>query len=218
MQRIFITGTDTNVGKTYVSVLLLEKLRQLNLNTVALKPIASGAIQTQEGLRNEDALKLQQAASIALPYELVNPIVLTEAIAPHIAYERQFQSKLTLAILQQASASSLARNADWQIIEGAGGWFTPLNEKETLADFAAENQCEIILVVGLRLGCLNHAMLTAQAIRAKGCRLRAFVANRIDPDFLEWKENLEYLQDTLQAPCWGVIPQHGGVESLWEFN
>lgn len=205
MQTYFITGTDTEVGKTTISVALLKHFQQQGKTTIGLKPIASGAEIIDGQFRNEDGLKLQQAATEKLPYDVVNPICLNAAIAPHIAASQQGVS-VSVDRLQQACAANLALEADIRLVEGAGGWFVPLGVNETLADFVCANQWPVILVVGMRLGCINHALLTAAAIQQAGLKLAGWVANCIEPSMPVLEENITTLQERIDAPCWGVVP------------
>ena len=204
-KRFFVTGTDTDAGKTFVTVLLLEALKARGLSTLALKPVAAGCDEVDGELRNDDALKLQAAMTVALPYQQVNPIALKAAIAPHIAAEEEGR-RLTVDRLAGLIRGALMTPVDVTLIEGAGGWLVPLNERETLANLVKELQLPVILVVGIRLGFLNHALLTAQAIAAAGLPLAGWVANCIDPNAVRVEENIRTLQAMLPAPCLGVIP------------
>ncbi|MCL4409047.1 MAG: dethiobiotin synthase, partial [Gammaproteobacteria bacterium] len=167
----FVTGTDTDCGKTSVSELILELFARSGYRTLAMKPVAAGCEITAEGLRNSDALKLQAAATIKLPYEAVNPIALAPAIAPHIAAE-QFGVEVKVEDLVEHWQKLQAQDADLMLTEGAGGWLVPLNERESFQDFVQQTGQDVILVVGMKLGCLNHALLTVAAIEAAGLKLR----------------------------------------------
>ena len=203
--KFFIAGTDTDVGKTLIATGLLAAAQQRGLSTVAIKPVAAGCEQTAEGLRNDDALQLQQAMSLPLPYEQVNPVALQPAIAPHIAAE-QAGKRLLLSQLAGYCQGVLMQPADMALVEGAGGWRVPLNRMETLAGLAKTLNIPVILVVGVRLGCINHALLTAEAIAADGVALAGWVASRLDPHMPCYQENLTALQARLQAPCLGEVP------------
>jgi dethiobiotin synthetase len=203
--KIFITGTDTNIGKTYISTLLLKKFNQQGYSTLGIKPIASGCENINGKLVSADALALQQASSIKLPYELINPIALQPAIAPHIAATQQ-NIKLTSHLLREKCEAALNYPAQVTIIEGAGGWHTPLNDNETLADFVTLMKWNVILVVGIRLGCLNHALLTYQAMLQAKVPLLGWVANCLDPSMEAQQENIETLQRYLTIPCLNVVP------------
>lgn len=203
--RFFVTGTDTGVGKTYVSCLLLEAFKQQGLKTIALKPIAAGCETVDGQRRNDDALQLQQQMTETLSYEEINPFALEAAIAPHIAAANEGRRLLVSRIAGMVRGASM-QPADVTLVEGAGGWYVPLNDKETLADLVRELQLPVILVVGMRLGCLNHAILTARAIYRDGLRVAGWVANCIEPDMPELEANIQTLKTLLSAPCLGVIP------------
>lgn len=201
-QGIFITGTDTGVGKTLVSRAILLALKKAGLRTLGMKPVATGSEVTPQGLRNDDALRLQQASSVTVPYEDANPYVFAPAVAPHLAAAAE-GTHIDLQRLQTAY-TKLSAQADTVIVEGAGGWRLPLGQGRFLSEFAETLALDVVLVVGLRLGCLNHAVLTAEAItRAGRCRLLGWVANQIDPNFPLLQENLDSLKELLAAPCLG---------------
>lgn len=205
VQGVFVTGTDTEVGKTWVSAALLAALRARGLSTAAMKPIASGSERDANGdLRNEDALALQGAASVAMPYERVNPYAFEPPIAPHLA-AADVGVRMDVASLC-AQARRMATEADVVVVEGVGGWAVPLDERQSLHDLAQGLDWPVILVVGLRLGCLNHALLTAEAISHRGLRLAGWVANAIDPDFARLDDNVATLRERLAAPLLGHIP------------
>jgi len=201
----FITGTDTGVGKTYVACALLRAAQATGLSTLGLKPIASGCEFIDQQWRNEDALALQQSATLKFPYEKINPIALPLAIAPHLAAKAK-SVNLSVELLMQHHNKLLPLPADFTLIEGAGGWLVPLNATETLADFVAAVKIPVILVVGIRLGCINHALLTAQAIHAYQLPLVGWVANCIDPNNQQQSDIIASLTTRLDAPCLGVIP------------
>jgi len=198
----FVTGTDTGVGKTAVSCGLLAAAAAKGLRTAAVKPVAAGC---DENCQNEDALYLQAAMTGDLEYSQINPVALEAAIAPHIAAQLEGKS------LQASRLAGLCRGvmlggADLLLIEGAGGWRVPLNPRETLADLAIELQVGVIMVVGMRLGCINHALLTAEAIQRDGLQLVAWVANQPGPRMDRHEENLETLVQLLPAPLLGDVP------------
>ncbi|WP_101675478.1 dethiobiotin synthase [Alloalcanivorax mobilis] len=173
----FITGTDTEVGKTWVSCRLLERAREAGLKCYGLKPVAAGCEATAEGLRNEDAVNLMASSSVTLPYEVVNPVALKAAIAPHIAAAQE-DRRITLSQLAGYVRGALnSHPADLVLVEGAGGWRVPLNDREMLSGLAKELALPVIQVVGMKLGCINHALLTADAIQADGLRYTGTVAN-----------------------------------------
>lgn len=201
----FVTGTDTDVGKTVVSAGLLAAANTRGLSTAALKPVAAGCIETAEGLRNSDALLLQQTMSLPLSYDEINPIALAPAIAPHIAAQ-QANRKITIAQLAGFCRGTLMRRADLTLIEGAGGWRVPLNSREFLSALAVELRLPVILVVGMRLGCISHALLTAEAIARDGLTLAGWVANHCVEDMDFYDENVAAIRDSLRAPCLGEVP------------
>ena len=202
----FITGTDTEIGKTTVAAGLLHAARARGLSTAAAKPVASDCELTTEGLRNGDALALLGECSLALDYAEVNPFAFAPAIAPHLA-AREVGVELTVAALLAPVQRVLARGADFTLVEGAGGWRVPLAGRESLADLAVALQLPVILVVGVRLGCINHAVLTAEAIARDGLTLAGWVANVVDPATSRLDDNLATLAERLAAPCLGRIPR-----------
>jgi dethiobiotin synthetase len=203
-QGFFVTGTDTGVGKTVISVGLLHAFARQGRRVVGLKPVASGCELTKEGLRNDDALALQAAANVALPYDTINPYAFAPAIAPHLAAAQNNQS-IEVGNIKRI-VDNVHEQGDILIVEGVGGWQVPLNDHETMADLATVLGLPVILVVGLRLGCLNHALLSAVAINAAGLRLAGWVANSADPDFEAREQNIATLNHWLKAPCLGQIP------------
>ena len=200
---VFITGTDTGIGKTYASVALLHALRGAGRRAVGMKPVASGCEHTADGLRNEDALALQAASVGPPPYAEVNPLAFAAPVSPHLAAAAEGR-RVELAPVQAAHAR-LAACADVVVVEGVGGWLAPLSDTLVAGDLARVLGLPVILVVGLRLGCLNHALLSARAIAADGCTLLGWIGNRIDPAMLEPERNLDTLRTRLPAPCLGVI-------------
>ena len=200
----FITGTDTGVGKTVVTLGLMQYLQAQGQTVVAMKPVASGCERTAAGLRNADALQLQQQASVPLDYALVNPYAFEPAIAPHIAAEQAGVRIDRTHIL--AACHELAAQADCVLVEGVGGWQVPVARDETMADLASALGLDVVLVVAIRLGCLNHALLTAESIAAGGSVLRGWVANQIPPLAESAKENIKTLESMLSPPLLGVVP------------
>ncbi|MEN8638705.1 dethiobiotin synthase [Pseudomonas sichuanensis] len=204
-QAYFIAGTDTDVGKTTIAAGLLHAARQHGLSTLAAKPVASGCVVTSKGLRNSDALALIDESSIKLPYEEVNPFAFEPAIAPHVA-AREAGVALNVPTLLQAMRHVLAQNADFTLVEGAGGWRVPLSGQANLSDLAIALKLPVILVVGVRLGCINHALLSAEAIARDGLQLAGWVANIVDPRTSRLEDNLSSLAERLPAPCLGRVP------------
>jgi dethiobiotin synthetase len=205
-RAFFIAGTDTDVGKTTVAAGLLHAARAQGMSTAAVKPVASGCERTEQGLRNSDALALLAECGPALDYATVNPFAFEPAIAPHIA-SREAGVELTAASLIDAVQLVLARQADFTLIEGAGGWRVPLNAREYLSALPAALGLPVILVVGVRLGCINHALLSAEAIARDGLVLAGWVANIVDPATSRLEENLSTLAELLPAPCLGRVPR-----------
>ena len=199
---VFITATDTDAGKTFVSSLLLQGFKALNVPAVGVKPIAAGV--NGQGL-NGDALLLQQHSGIALPYSQVNPICYQAPVAPHLAAISE-QKPIDETLLDSTLANWQSLNVKQLLIEGAGGWLLPITDKRYLADWVAEQGLPVLLVVGMKLGCLNHAMLTVREIERSGCQLLGWVANCIDPDMVLLAQNIADLTDRIAAPCLGVVP------------
>jgi len=200
---IFITGTDTDVGKTVVSCALVRGLRALGRRVAVMKPVASGATRTPHGLRNADALALMDAAGSELPYERVNPYCFEPPVSPHIAAKEAGIEVDTSRIKQDYDV--LVAGSDWVVVEGAGGWFAPINNHQTMADLAWALSVPALLVVGLKLGCLNHAQLTRIGIEAHGVSFAGWVANGVDPAMARAAENLTALERLLGEPALAVI-------------
>jgi dethiobiotin synthetase len=205
MRTWFVTGTDTEVGKTVASCALVRELARRGHRVAALKPVASGCDSTADGLRNEDALSLMRAANLALPYELVNPCAYEPPIAPHLA-AMECDRAIDLAEAAAGLARARELDADWVVVEGVGGWSVPLGPKIMLADLARAFTGEVVLVVGLRLGCINHALLTAQQVRRDGFRLVGWIANDVDPAMDRREENLATLEQRLSSPLLARLP------------
>jgi dethiobiotin synthetase len=203
-QGFFITGTDTECGKSEVTLALMHLLQAQGRRVVGMKPVASGAESTPNGLRNEDALRLQQQGSSDVPYELINPYAFEPPIAPHIAAQQAGESIRFQPLRDNYRA--LSDQADFVLVEGVGGWKVPLGADGDVSDLAAFLELPVILVVGMKLGCLNHALLTAEAIAAKGSSLAGWVANQVDAGMLVTEANLETLTKSIDAPCLGFVP------------
>ena len=199
----FVTGTDTGVGKTLIACALLHAFARAGWRVVGMKPVAAGAACSDEGLLNDDVAQLRAAGSVQAALRLVNPYCFEPAIAPHIA-AAQAGVTIDIAHITQACAR-LAAMADTVIVEGAGGFCVPLNRTQDTADLAQHLGLPVILVVGMRLGCMSHALLTAQAIRARGLRLAGWVANRIDPAMQVAGENVLALAERLSSPLLGEV-------------
>ncbi|HGM5493236.1 TPA: dethiobiotin synthase [Serratia fonticola] len=210
IKRWFVTGTDTEVGKTVASSALLQAACAAGWTCAGYKPVASGSEMTREGLRNSDALALQRNSSVVLDYAEVNPYTFAEPTSPHIVSQAEGRP----ISLEQLSAGlrQLEQRADWLLVEGAGGWFTPLSEHDTFADWVQQEQLPVILVVGIKLGCINHALLTAQAIQQAGLTLAGWIANDVTPPGKRHPEYLATLNRLLPAPLLGEIPHLPQVE------
>ncbi|MET0081041.1 MAG: dethiobiotin synthase [Candidatus Thiodiazotropha lotti] len=204
MAGLFITGTDTGCGKTEVTLGLMHKLQQQGEQVVGMKPIASGAADTDQGLRNEDALRIQAQASLELPYQQVNRFVYRPAIAPHLAALQTGESIDIADIVD--GYQNLAEGAEHVLVEGVGGWHVPLGEQDTLADLVRALELPVVMVVGLRLGCLNHALMTTECMLNAGVSFAGWVANQVEPDMAAREENLATLRTWLPAPCLGELP------------
>lgn len=199
MTTLFVTGTDTGIGKTRVAVALAHALRGLGLRVGVMKPVAAGGDQT-----NEDAVALIEACGRPLPYEWVNPYLFVEPVAPHLAAE---DAGAVIDIDRiRACHAHIAADSDVVMVEGAGGWLVPAGPESSMADIAIGLNASVILVVGMRLGCLNHALLTAEAVSARGLSLASWVANRIDPAMALADRNETALAHRLRAPKLGRIP------------
>jgi len=197
--KLFIAGTDTNVGKTYISAGILSAFNAQSWSTLGIKPIASGG--------NEDTLIHQQTASIKLPQHEITAFAFEPPIAPHLA--AQFIGRtLSVKQLNLQSRHALQHPADVSVIEGCGGWYVPLNSTETMADFVIANQLNVILVVGVRLGCINHSLLTFRAMQQDKVNILGWIANCIDPHMKNKNENIATLKEWLPIPCLGVV-EHG---------
>jgi dethiobiotin synthetase len=204
MIACFVTGTDTGVGKTLVAVALLHAFARHHQRVIGMKPVAAGAVREGDGWASDDALALRAASTCKVPPDLDNPVLLPDALSPHIAAERA-GVRIDIDHLV-ACYRKLARSADAVVIEGAGGFHVPLSSSKTGADLAQALALPVVLTVGLRLGCLNHALLTAEAIRARGLALAGWVANRIDPALSAQEENIAWLRGQLAAPLLADIP------------
>lgn len=203
-QSYFVIGTDTNVGKTYVASSLVRHFAAKGYSTIGMKPIASGCMRDGNGvLLNDDVSALAAASNVPASLDLINPYRFEPAIAPHIA-AAQVEKIIDCEVIRLAY-QQLKAVADVVIVEGAGGFLVPLNNQETLADLAVLLNIPVILVVGMRLGCINHALLTVEAIKSRGLTLAGWVANRVDAEMPVFEENLVSLQQRIAAPCISVI-------------
>jgi len=208
-ERYFVTGTDTEVGKTVASCALLQAANRAGFRTAGFKPVASGSEMTADGLRNTDALALQRNSGLTLNYDEVNPYTFAEPTSLHIVSEDE--GRPIEAHTLSAGLQALSHKADWVLVEGAGGWYTPLATDWTFADWVQAERLPVILVVGVKLGCINHALLTAQAIAQAGLPLVGWIANDVIPPGKRHAEYLATLTRLLPAPLLGEIPylEHG---------
>ncbi|EFB2831839.1 MULTISPECIES: dethiobiotin synthase [Escherichia] len=203
-KRYFVTGTDTEVGKTVASCALLQAAKATGYRTAGYKPVASGSEMTAEGLRNSDALALQRNSSLQLDYATVNPYTFEEATSPHIISAQE--GRPIDPLVMSAGLRALEHQAEWVLVEGAGGWFTPLSDSFMFAEWVTQEQLPVILVVGVKLGCINHAMLTAQAVQQAGLTLAGWVANDVTPQGKRHSEYMATLTRMISAPLLGEIP------------
>jgi len=210
----FITGTDTNIGKTFTSCALLHLLSQQGFKVAGMKPIASGSTVVQEGtrhsvtlnghrLQNADALALMRHSNLPLHYAQVNPYCFEPAIAPHLA-AAQADVEIDINTIQQAY-DEISKQADWVIVEGVGGWRVPINSKQTVADMALQLKLPVILVVGMRLGCINHALLSMESLKSTGVEIKGWIANKMD-DMDFYQETLKTLQNKMKMTYLGSMP------------
>jgi len=201
-QGYFITGTDTDVGKTCATIALMRYFKRQGKTVLGMKPVASGCTLHAGELKNADALLIQDNASIALDYQMINPYAYKLPVSPHIA---GIHDPVKLAIIVECY-NSLKALADIVIVEGAGGWYAPLNAQDDISDLANALALPVILVVGLRLGCINHAKLSYQAIKLSGLACAGWIAVSVDPDLLNRDENIQAIKTALPVPLLGVLP------------
>jgi dethiobiotin synthetase len=194
----FITGTDTGVGKTYVAYKLIQDYVAQGYKVIGMKPVAAGEDFVNGEWVNEDVLKLEAASNVSAPRALVNPYSFNEAIAPHIAAEKA-GVEININVIKQAF-DALSQLADIVIVEGAGGFLVPLNSTQTMADLAVALNIPIVLVVGMRLGCINHSLLTVEAITTRNLTLHGWVENKIDPNMMVPAENAATIAKQIMAP------------------
>jgi len=200
VRKLFITGTDTAVGKTVVSRALLQYLARAGLSTVGFKPVARNAVQSAEGLRSKDALILQSSSTLALPYEAINPLIYEED-----EVSTRPRESMNYALLNQ-SLQRLEQQAECVVVEGTGGWRSLMNDAKPLSGWVAQHQIPVVLVVGIKQGCLNHALLTAEAIARDGLPLAGWIANRINPGLAHYAELISVLSHNIDAPLLGELP------------
>jgi dethiobiotin synthetase len=204
---VMVTGTDTGIGKTYASCAVIRALAASGRRVQGMKPVASGCAWTDGQWQNEDALALRAAAASTADYALVNPYALPMATAPQIA-ARVAGAALQLPVMQ-AAFTRLASSAEFVLVEGVGGWLAPLSDTIDQSMLVKALDIPVLLVVGMRLGCINHARLSERAIAADGCRLLGWVANAVDPEFDQDGRYFEALAAVMQSPCLGRIGHKG---------
>ncbi len=211
---VFVTGIDTDAGKTVVSTGLVRAWRAAGKTVAVMKPVASGCEPEPEGLRNDDARRLIRASGLPLPYKQVNPYAYKAPIAPHIA-ARSEGVEIEIEVIRSAF-EQLQESADRIVVEGVGGWMVPINASRTMADVARALGLPVVLVVAVRLGCLNHTLLTAEAIRRSGLPLCGWVANRLDSQCLQLEENIAALKERLDAPLLMDLPRENNEAALMQ--
>lgn len=205
MKQFFITGTDTDAGKTHVTSLLLKLLSQHKKNAIGFKPLAAGCEMAFDQLVNADALMLMESATVSAKYDVINPFAFAPPIAPHIAAE-QVGVTITLDKLSSAYTTLKQQGAEYLLTEGAGGWALPINDTHYLYDWVKAEQLPVILVVGMKLGCLNHALLTAAHMQSLGINCVGWIANQVDPTMDEYQANLDSLKARLPFPILAICP------------
>ncbi len=204
IDAFFIAGTDTDVGKTVASKAILNALAEQGLNTIGYKPVAAGSDKTKQGFRNSDALYLQKAATVDVDYADVNPYALELPASPHIAAKRE-GVEIDYAVLSN-KLEQHKRNSDIVLVEGAGGWRVPVSDSDCLSTWVQQEKLPVVLVVGIKLGCLSHAMLTLDAIKADGLEVVGWVANRVNPGTEHYADIIAMLEQKIDAPKIGEIP------------
>nr|VFK51962.1 MAG: dethiobiotin synthetase [Candidatus Kentron sp. TUN]VFK53568.1 MAG: dethiobiotin synthetase [Candidatus Kentron sp. TUN]VFK55016.1 MAG: dethiobiotin synthetase [Candidatus Kentron sp. TUN] len=202
--NIFITGTDTAIGKTWVTLGVMAAFQSVGISVVGMKPVASGCRPTEQGLRNEDAEQLLNQSSVPVAYDLVNPFAFEPAIAPHIA-AAEVGCKISLSKIESCY-QALTERAECCIVEGVGGWLVPLTPTQTVADLVRHLGLSVILVVGIRLGCINHALLSVESIQRGGNELLGWVANHSESEVERSEENILTLEERIDAPLLARIP------------
>ena len=201
---VFITGTDTGIGKTWTVRALMYALKSRGMNVSGMKPVASGGVQAGNSLKNDDALLIQAQCSIEQPYEWVNPYVFAKPVAPHIAAQTT-GINIDIGSITEAY-NNLASRSDFVVVEGVGGWRVPLSDQLSTIDMVRALNLPVLLVIGIRLGCINHALLTAECIRADGILLSGLVANEVDAGYMYHDQTLQTLSRSINAPLLGALP------------
>ena len=209
MNSIFVTGTDTGVGKTLVALSLLYALKDRGIHAAGMKPVAAGTVSDTGPRRNSDALALIEASQVKLSYPLVNPFCFAEPVAPHIAADEE-NYPIDAAVIKRAY-TEISAQTNIVVIEGAGGWLVPISTSQTMADLVLEMNWPVVLVIGLRLGCLNHALLTVESIRQKGATLAGWIGSHVNANFYKADQNIATLRSRIDAPCLGIFPYYENV-------
>lgn len=212
MRAYFVTGTDTDVGKTYVSSLLLQAAAKQGKRSAGYKPVSAGCDVIDGELVNDDATQLQRAGSLALPLASVNPIAFAPPVAPHIAAE-EAGTVIDTATIASGFQRIAAQGPELLIMEGAGGWRLPIGNGRYLSEVVVALELPVIIVVGMRLGCLNHALLTAEAVQRDGLKLTGWIANQIQPDMPRYTQNLATLAQLMPAPLLAEVPHQGAPQT-----
>jgi dethiobiotin synthetase len=204
MAGYFITGTDTEIGKTLTTLALMQSLKKAGRQVGGMKPVASGCVRTRSGLRNDDAMRIKSMADIEVPYDLVNPYAFEAAVAPHVIAE---QEGINIDLSRIKSCyNKLSESVDIVVVEGVGGWRVPLGQEQAVPDMVRALALPVVMVVGMKTGCINHAVLTAEAIKHDGMQLLAWVANQVDPEYSTLLPTMDYLNTKLKIPMLGHIP------------
>ncbi|WP_423807174.1 dethiobiotin synthase [Photobacterium damselae] len=209
-KAFFVTGTDTEVGKTVATRAILHAAGHADIKMSGYKPVASGSSRTEGGLRNSDALYIQEASVVELSYQEVNPYAFEEPVSPHLAAEREKRT-IEFEVLTQG-LDNLKQKSDVVLVEGAGGWRVPVAREQFLSQWVQQQKMPVILVVGVKLGCLSHAMLTAEAIERDGLEVVGWIANRINPGEENYAENIQMLEAQLPGKKLGEIPYMPGIK------
>lgn len=210
-QGYFVTGTDTGIGKTWTTVALMQYFKNQGKSVIGMKPIASGCDELEGQLRNEDALLLQEHASVVLPYQEINPYAFALPVSPHIAAEQAGVEINITNIVEKYQ--ELEKSADVVLVEGVGGWLVPINAQQDVADLAQALDLPVIIVVGMRLGCINQAKLTFAAIEQKGVLCKGWIASCVEQDMLMLKENIQTLCAATAIPLLAVLPNAAGLDA-----
>ena len=200
---LFFTGTDTGCGKTTAAIAYMNQLKHANIRVAGFKPVSAGCERLPEGLRHSDAVKLQNNASVEFQYNIINPYAFEPAVAPHIGAQLA-GIKMDIDTIV-GCYQTLSSAVDQVIVEGAGGWLVPINTRQTMADVAKALNIDVILVVGMKLGCLNHALLTYQSILNHDCRVAGWIANILDPHMPNLNENIHYLENNFDSPLVRIL-------------